>query len=54
MARKKEKRKSSSLGETLGFNSIIYNEKLKFVTGLLLLVMAVYITLAFISFFTRA
>ncbi len=52
MARKKEKRKSSSLGETLGFNSIIYNEKLKFVTGLLLLVMAVYITLAFISFFT--
>ena len=52
MARKKEKRKSSSLGETLGFNSIIYNEKLKFVTGLLLLVMAVYTTLAFISFFT--
>ena len=52
MARKKDKRKTSSLSETLGFNTIFHNEKLNFVIGLLLLVMAGYMILAFTSFFT--
>lgn len=52
MARKKDKHKTSSLSEALEFNNIFHNEKLNCIIGLLLLVIAGYMILAFISFFT--
>ena len=51
MARKKERRNTASLAETLGLNNILHNELLNFIIGLLLLVVAIYMTLSFISYF---
>ena len=52
MARKKEKRKTSSLSETLGFNPFISNEKFRYVIGLLMLGVALHMAIAFVSFFS--
>ena len=52
MVRKKERRKASSLSETLGFNNIFHNERLNFVIGLVFLAIAICMILSFISFFT--
>ena len=43
---------SSSLKEALGFDKIFHNERLNFVTGAFLFIIAGYLTWAFISFFT--
>lgn len=51
MKKRKGNHKTSSLGETLGFN-IFNNEKTNFILGILLLIIAIYITIAFISYFT--
>ena len=55
MAKKKQKKKEQkSFGflETIGFKNIFENERLNFFLGVLLFVLAVYLTLAFISYFT--
>ena len=55
MAKKrKEKRSQSGSGISgiLGFNHIFHNEKLNFCLGLLLFGLAIYLTLAFISYFS--
>jgi len=55
MAKKKKTRNdknSSSLSGVLGFKDIFLNERLKFVFGVLLLAVAIYMMFAFISYFT--
>lgn len=52
MAKKKDKRKlNTSLSQTLGFDKIFHNEKLNFIIGLTLFVLAIYFVLSFISYF---
>ena len=51
MARKKDKRKPASLSEVLGVNDILHNEFLNFIIGFLLLALAIYMILSFISYF---
>ena len=54
MAKKKSSKasgkKASSLGEALGFNNIFHNERINFVLGLLLLLIAGYLIWAFVSY----
>ena len=56
MAKKKktksEKSSASSLSGVLGFKDILMSERLKFVFGILLLALAIYMMFAFISYFT--
>ena len=55
MAKKKQQKKdatASSFVEAVGFKNIFENERLNFFIGLLLFILAVYLTLAFISYFT--
>lgn len=51
MARKKDKRKPTSLSEVLGLKDILHNEFLNFIIGFLLLALAIYMILSFISYF---
>lgn len=51
MARKKDKHKPASLSEVLGVNDILHNEFLNFIIGFLLLALAIYMILSFISYF---
>ena len=48
----KNEKSSSSLSGVLGFKDIFLNERLKFFFGLVLLVLAIYMIFAFISYFT--
>ena len=50
MAKKKSERKSKTFTEALGLNNII-NDKTGFVVGLILLCVAIYICVAFVSYF---
>ena len=50
MAKKKNTTKSKSFTEAIGLKNII-NEKTNFVTGIILLCLAIYIIIAFISYF---
>ena len=54
MAKKKSSKasgkKASSMGEALGFNNIFHNERINFVLGLLLLLIAGYLIWAFVSY----
>ena len=56
MAKKKkaksEKSSSSNLSGVLGFKDILLNERLKFFLGFVLFVLAIYMTFAFISYFS--
>jgi S-DNA-T family DNA segregation ATPase FtsK/SpoIIIE len=55
MAKKKKEKKSqpaASFTEALGFRNLFENERINFFIGLLLFVIAGYLTLAFISYFT--
>ncbi len=53
MAKKrKTSQQASSFSEALGFSSIFQNEKLKFVVGIVLVAVTVYLIWSFISFFT--
>ena len=55
MAKKKKEKKTNSgsgLSSILGVGKIFHNEKLNFVLGILLVCVAIYLTLAFISYFT--
>ena len=57
MAKKKKQKsksesQSKSLTEILGIDKILYNERLNFTIGLLLFIMAIYMMLSFVSFFT--
>ena len=53
MAKKKSERKSKTFTEALGLNNII-NDKTGFVVGLILLCVAIYICVAFFSYFNTA
>jgi len=48
--RKKTEHTASSLAEAIGFNNILHHERLNFFIGLLLVVVSIYLILAFISF----
>jgi len=54
MAKKKtskaSEKRASSIGEALGFNNIFHNERLNFVFGFLLLLIAGYLIWAFVSY----
>ena len=55
MAKKRKEKRSqnnSDISGILGFNHIFHNEKLNFCLGLLLFGLAIYLTLAFISYFS--
>ena len=57
MSKKKSKKTkteshAASFSEALGVNKIFDNERLNFFIGILLLILAAYMTMAFISFFT--
>ncbi|MBQ8948849.1 MAG: DNA translocase FtsK 4TM domain-containing protein, partial [Prevotella sp.] len=55
MAKKKQQKKdrpASNFMEAVGFKNIFENERLNFFIGLLLFILAGYLTLAFISYFT--
>ena len=51
MAKKKTTQKSKTFTEALGLNNII-NDKTGFVAGLILLCVAIYICVAFFSYFS--
>ena len=50
--KQKTSKQSVSFAEALGINKIFQNERLIFYLGVILFVLAIYMTLAFISFFT--
>ena len=50
--RKKTERASTSLSEAIGFQNIFHNERVNFFLGLLIVIVALYLTLAFLSYFT--
>lgn len=50
--KKKDTHKVSSFGETLGLNNIFGNEKLNFTIGMVMLAVAIYFIISFVSFFT--
>lgn len=53
MAKKKKGSKTtSSFSEALGFNNVFHNEKLNFIIGVISFVVAIYLILSFISFFS--
>lgn len=53
MAKKKTARKGKTFSETLGINYIV-NDKTNFVYGLILIAVAIYVIIAFISYFGTA
>ena len=52
MARKKSDRKPKSIGEAVGFRNIFSNEKTDFLLGLILLLIAIYVIIAMVSYFS--
>ena len=50
-AKTKKLEKPTSFSEALGLNHILGNEKMNFILGLVLLAIAIYLLLAFVSFF---
>lgn len=52
MAKRKKESKVSSFSDTIGFNKIFHNERLNFMIGIISFVVAIYLILSFISFFT--
>ena len=52
MAKRKKANNTTSFSESIGFSKVFHNEKLNFMTGLASLIIAIYMTMAFISFFT--
>lgn len=51
MARKKSERKPKNVGEAVGFKNIISNEKTDFLLGIVLVLVAIYVIIAMVSFF---
>ncbi|MDO4934142.1 MAG: DNA translocase FtsK 4TM domain-containing protein, partial [Prevotella sp.] len=52
MAKRKKENKVTSFGDAIGFNNIFQNEKVNFTIGVISFVVAIYLILSFISFFT--
>ena len=50
--RKKTERSTPSIAEAIGFQKMFHNERVNFFLGLLISIVAVYLIMAFISFFT--
>ena len=50
MAKKKAEKKPKNLKEATGFHHIFDNEKLDFVLGILLIAVAIYVTIAMVSY----
>jgi len=51
MAKKKAERKPKNVGQAVGFQNILSNEKTDFVLGLILIGIAIFITIAMVSYF---
>ena len=52
MVKKKKANNTPSLAGALGFRNIFYNEKLKFILGIIILAVTVYLMWSFVSFFS--
>ncbi len=52
MAKKKADRKPKNVSQAVGFQNILSNEKTDFILGIILICLAVYVTIAMISYFT--
>ncbi|HEY9543346.1 FtsK/SpoIIIE family DNA translocase [Prevotella sp.] len=52
MARKKSDRKPKNIGQAVGFDNIISNEKTDFLFGVILLIISIYVIIAMVSYFT--
>ena len=51
MAKKKTERKAKTFSEAIGFNNIL-NDKTGFILGLILFLVAIFLLIAFISYFS--
>ena len=51
MAKKKADRKPKNVGQAVGFQNILSNEKSDFVLGIILICVAIFITIAMVSYF---
>lgn len=52
MRKKRTERKSKSMSEAIGFQKILSNEKTDFLLGIILLIIAIYVIIAMISYFS--
>lgn len=52
MAKRKKSNNTTSFSESIGIDKVFHNEKLNFMLGLTSLIVAIYMTMAFISYFT--
>lgn len=52
MARRKSERKPSTLVEAVGFKNIFNNEKVNFISGIILIFLSLYVIIAFSSYFS--
>lgn len=52
MAKKKKAQKSKTLSEVLSFDKIFHNERINFILGIVIILVAIYMLLAFISYFS--
>ena len=51
MAKKKAERRPKNVGQAVGFQNILSNEKTDFVLGLLLIALAIFMVIAMVSYF---
>lgn len=52
MAKKKKSNTNKTLSEVVGFKNIFQNDIINFITGIVLILLSIYIIIAFISFFS--
>ena len=52
MVKRKNTRQTTSFASVIGFKNILQNEKINFIIGFTLVVLAIYLILSFISYFT--
>lgn len=52
MAKKKNTRANKSLSEIVGFDNILHNDIINFIIGVVLVLLSIYIIIAFISYFS--
>ncbi|MBF1564685.1 MAG: DNA translocase FtsK 4TM domain-containing protein, partial [Prevotella salivae] len=52
MVKKKSNRKPKNIGEAVGFRNVFSNEKTDFLLGVILLLVAIFVVIAMVSFFS--
>lgn len=52
MVKRKNKQPGKSFGEVIGLNNILQNDIINFIVGIILVILSIYVIIAFISFFS--